>query len=109
MAVLDYVLDLDSEFRGRLERPLRLYIEALVLKEVCKVSLRYAEGLSLTCLGVRIPKSTLHYWEVRHGDIVEEVLRMLFSLLSLIEYDYSIMDSTKFADWVRGFMRYLLM
>jgi len=25
MAVLDYVLDLDSEFRGRLERPLRLY------------------------------------------------------------------------------------
>jgi len=36
------------------------------------------------------------------GDIVEEVLRMLFSLLSLIEYDYSIMDSTKFADWFRG-------
>jgi len=68
MAVLDYVLDLDSEFCGRrLERPLRLYIEALVLKEVCKVSLRYVEGLSLACLGVRIPKSTLHYWEVRHG------------------------------------------
>jgi len=36
------------------------------------------------------------------GDIVEEVLRMLFSLLSPIEYDYSIMDSTKFADWFRG-------
>jgi len=71
MAALDYVLDLmglGSEFCGRrLERPLRLYIEALVLKEVCKVSLRYAEGLSLTFLGVRIPKSTLHYWEVRHG------------------------------------------
>ena len=70
MAALDYVLDLmdlDSEFCGRrLERPLRLYIKVLVLKEVCKVSLRYAEGLSLTCLGVRIPKSTLHYWEVRH-------------------------------------------
>jgi len=27
---------------------------------------------------------------------------MLFSLLSPIEYDYSIIDSTKFADWVRG-------
>jgi len=27
---------------------------------------------------------------------------MLLRLLSLIEYDYSIMDSTKFADWVRG-------
>jgi len=36
------------------------------------------------------------------GDIVERVLRILFKLLSLIEYDYSIMDSTKFADWVRG-------
>ena len=48
------------------------------------------------------PKSTLHYWEMRHGDIVERVLRMLFKLLSLIEYDYSIMDSTKFADWLRG-------
>ena len=106
MAALDYVLDLmdfDSEFCGRrLERPLRLYIEVLVLKEVCKVSLRYAEGLSLAYFGARIPKSTLHYWEVRHGDIVERVLRILFSLLSLIEYDYSIIDSTKFADWLRG-------
>jgi len=36
------------------------------------------------------------------GDIVERVLRMLFSLLSPIEYDYSIIDSTKFADWLRG-------
>ena len=103
MAALDYVLDLDSKFCGRrLERPLRLYIKVLVLKEVCKVSLRYAEGLSLAYFGVRVPKSTLHYWEMRHGDIVEEVLRILFSLLSLIEYDYSIIDSTKFADWVRG-------
>jgi hypothetical protein len=106
MAVLDYVLDLmdlDSEFCGiRLERPPKLYIKALVLKEVCKVSLRYAEGLSLAYLGVRVPKSTLHYWEVKHGDIVERVLRILFRLLSLIEYDYSIIDSTKFADWLRG-------
>jgi len=106
MAALDYVLDLmgfDSKFCGRRPgRSRRLYVKALVLKELCKVSLRYAEGLSLAYFGVRIPKSTLHYWEMRHGDIVEEVLRMLFSLLSLIEYDYSIIDSTKFADWVRG-------
>ena len=33
------------------------------------------------------------------GDIVEEVLRMVFKLLSLIEYDYSIMDFTKFTEW----------
>jgi hypothetical protein len=47
---------------------------------------------------VRVPKSTLHYWEMMQGDIVERVLRMLFSLLSLIEYDYSIVDSTKITD-----------
>jgi len=72
------------------------------LKEICKVSLRYAEVLSIAYFGVRAPKSTLHYWEVRHGDIVEEVLRTLFSLLSHIEYDYSIMDSTKLTDWLKG-------
>ena len=50
MAALDYVLDLmdfDSEFCGRSPgRSRRLYVKALVLKEVCKVSLRYAEVLS---------------------------------------------------------------
>jgi hypothetical protein len=50
MAVLDYVLDLmdfDSRFEGRrLERPPRLYVKALALKEICKASLRYAGSLS---------------------------------------------------------------
>jgi hypothetical protein len=57
MATLDYVLiSFDSRFVGcRFGRPLRLYVKALVLKEVCKASLRYAESLSLTYLGVRIP------------------------------------------------------
>jgi hypothetical protein len=68
MAGLDYVLDLMG-FDSRFGRPPRLYVKSLVLKEVCKASLRYAESLSLTYLGVRIPKSTLHYWEVRHGEI----------------------------------------
>jgi hypothetical protein len=30
--------------------------------------------------------STLHYWEVRHGEI---------------DYDYSLVDSTKFTDWLK--------
>jgi hypothetical protein len=55
MAGLDYVLDLMG-FDSRFGRPPRLYVKALVLKEVCKASLRYAESLSLTHLGVRIPK-----------------------------------------------------
>jgi hypothetical protein len=74
LAILDYVLDLmgfDSRFeKCRFGRPARLYVKALVLKEVCKASLRYAESLSKTYLAVRIPKSTLHYWEVKHGDVV---------------------------------------
>jgi hypothetical protein len=87
MAGLDYFLDLisfDSRFGGcRFGRSPRLYVRALVLKEVCKASLRYAESLSQTHLGVRIPKSTLHYWEVRHGEI---------------DYDYSVVDS----DWLKA-------
>jgi hypothetical protein len=35
-----------------------------------------------------------------HGDIVGEVLRILFRLLNLIEYDYSVIDSTKLSDWL---------
>jgi hypothetical protein len=52
--------------------------------------LRYAESLSQVYLGVKIPKSTLHYWEVRHGDAVEDVLKALFRLLSLMDHDYSV-------------------
>ena len=37
--------------------------------------MRYAESLSKTHLGVRIPRSTLHCWEVRRGDVVREVLK----------------------------------
>jgi len=100
LAILDYVLDLmgfDSRFEGcRFGRPARLYVKALVLKEVCKASLRHAESLSKTYLAVRIPKSTLHYWEVKHGDVVVEVLKTLLRLLTLMDYDYSVVDSTKF-------------
>jgi hypothetical protein len=106
LAILDYVLDLmgfDSRFeKCRFGRPPRLYLKALVLKEVCKASLRYAESLSQTHLGVRIPKSTLHYWEVKHGDVVVEVLKTLSRLLSLMDYDYSVIDSTKFTDWLKN-------
>jgi len=62
---LDYVLDLiglGSEFGGRGLKGLpKLYIKALVLKVVCNVSLRYAEGSSSGYFCARIPKSTLHY------------------------------------------------
>jgi len=37
---------------------------------------------------------------------VEEVLRILFKLLSLIEYDYSIVDLMKVAEWLKGCVSY---
>ena len=47
--------------RGRNpKRPPVLYIKALVLKEMYKASLRYSESLSLSILGIKIPKSTLN-------------------------------------------------
>ncbi|MCL7384464.1 MAG: hypothetical protein LZ174_09275 [Thaumarchaeota archaeon] len=64
--------------------------------------MRYAESLPQTHLGVRIPKSTLHYWKVRHGDMVVEVLKTLLKLLSLMDYNYSVVDSMKFTDWLKN-------
>jgi hypothetical protein len=32
----------------------------------------------------------------------EEVLKALFRLLSLIDYDYSVVDSTKLTDWLKS-------
>ena len=58
------------------------------------MSSRYAEGLSLAYLGVRVSKvyPTLLGDEV--GDVVEGVLRSILKLLSLIEY-HSTVDSNK--------------
>jgi len=52
-------------------------VKALALKEICKASLMYAESLFRMYLGVKMPKSTPHYWEVRHGDAVEDMLKAL--------------------------------
>ena len=57
--------------------------------------------VSLTCLDVGILNSALHYWEVRHGDIVKGVLKTIFKILNLIEYDYSVIDSTKNTDQLK--------
>ena len=59
MTALNYVFNLmgfDSKFRGRrFRRSLRLYVKALVLKEI----LRCAEGLSIKLHDDRNLKSTL--------------------------------------------------
>lgn len=77
-------------------------MKALALKKACKASLKYAKSPSHTCLGVRMPKSTLHHWEVKRGDVVEKVLKELFRPLTLMDYGYPVIGSTKVADWLRG-------
>jgi hypothetical protein len=56
----------------------------------------------VTHLGVRILKSTLHYQEVRHREVVGEVLKALLRPLSFMNYDYSVIDSMKFTDWLKA-------
>ena len=81
--------------RGRKpERPLAIYIKALVLKEMFKASLRYSESLSLSVLGARIPKSTLNYWEITYESLIKEIKDALMEIL-LLDYYYTVLDSTK--------------
>jgi len=50
--------------RGRLSKhPAYVYIQAMVLKELCGRSLMEGEVLSGMLLNKRIPKITLAYWE----------------------------------------------
>ena len=88
--------------RGRKPKRLpSLYVKAIVLKEIFKCSLRYSESLAKKFLKRRIPKSTLNYWEIRHSDLIKEVLRSLNEFLSQIDYLYTVIDSTKFPNWYK--------
>jgi hypothetical protein len=70
-------------------------VKALVLKEILRLKVCGNYPSYTSVLEFLNP----HYWEVRHGDIVG-VLKIIFRLLNLIEYDYSVVDSTKFTDWL---------
>ena len=76
-----------------------IYIKALVLKEMYKASLRYSESLSLSILGIKIPKSTLNYWEINYEFLVKEIKDALMKILNYLDYYYTVLDSTKFTDW----------
>ncbi len=96
-------LKIDERFEKRRGRkPKRspgLYVKAIVLKEVFKCSLRYSESLARKFLKVRIPKSTLNYWEINHSDLIKEVLKAITGLLIQVNYLYTFLDSTKFSNW----------
>jgi hypothetical protein len=96
---MDCVSKIKERGGRRPKRPVKLYVEVLVFKEMSKLSLRYAESCSSTYFHERIPRSTLSYWENHHGFLIKHVLEVLFGILCLLSYDYTVLDSTKFTDW----------
>jgi hypothetical protein len=70
-----------------------------VLKEIGKMSLRYAESHALIHIHKRIPKSTLNYWEINCGFLLKFLLEELFKVIRFIRYDYIVLDPTKSTDW----------
>jgi len=62
---------------AKTRKTLKLYIKVLVFKEM----------------------STLSYWELNYGFLVKDVLKALLGTLRLLNYDYAVLDSTKFTDW----------
>ena len=50
-------------------------------------------------LGIRIPKSTLNYWEINYEFLIKEIKDVLMKILSYLDYCYTVLDSTKFTDW----------
>ncbi len=87
-------LKIDERFekrRGRKpKRPPGLYIKAIVLKEAFKCSLRYSESLA---------RKFPNYWEIKHSDLIKEVLRALNEFLSQMYHLCTFLDSTKFSNW----------
>ena len=69
--------------RGRLSKhPAYVYIQAIVLKELCGGSLMEGEVLSCMLLNKRIPKSTLAYWEKHYHYLLQIVLDALCTMLN---------------------------
>ena len=108
LEILDIILvsmNIEEKIKERNKRgrsPKRqpiIYIKALVLKEMYKASLRYSESLSLSILGIKIPKSTLNYWEINYEFLVKEIKDALMKILNYLDYYYTVLDSTKFTDW----------
>ena len=82
--------------RGRKPKhSLREYLALIVTKE--------AEYSKLVCKR-RVPKSTINYWEHKFdSNLIESLVKALGKKIeSLIDYCFSILDSTKSTTWKKG-------
>lgn len=90
--------------RGRKpERPVEKYVEMVVVKEFCRLSLRGAEdNLSYDVFGGRVDHSVVHYWEKRmmRAGVLEEMLRIVGRWVEeRLSYAFSVLDSTALTTW----------
>jgi hypothetical protein len=92
-----------KERRGR--RPkhkLREYIKLICLKEIKKASLREAETdyFKIICKE-RIDHSVIHYWEKKlDKELIETIIGEVGKKVErLLDYKFSVLDSTKFTSW----------
>lgn len=89
--------------RGRKPKhSIRSYIKLIVVKEYKNASLRDAEcDFSKTVCRCRVDHSVIHYWEKKlPKEVVEKIVRTIAKEVERsLGYDFSIIDSTKFASW----------
>lgn len=99
--------------RGRKpKRSLKSYLALIVTKEAEKASLRKAEASysKLVC-NERVPKSTIAYWEHRFDQsLIERLVAEIGAKVEkLIDYCFSILDSTKFTAWNKNLIEFHLL
>ena len=92
-----------KERRGRKPKyDLREYIKLICLKEIKRASLREAEtDYSEIICKERVDHSVIHYWEKKLDKefietMIEEIGR---KIEELVDYRFSVLDSTKFTSW----------
>ena len=99
--------------RGRKPKhSLQNYLALIITKEARKASLREAEAnySKLVCKA-RVPKSTINYWEHRFDPkLIERLVKALgVRIEKLLDYCFSILDSTKFTSWNKSLVEFHLL
>jgi len=92
--------------RGRKPKhSIRSYFKLIVVKEYKNASLMDVEcDFSKTVCDSRVDHSVIHYWEKKiPKDIIEKIVRFVAEEVEhQLDYDFSIIDSTKFASWKKN-------
>jgi hypothetical protein len=99
--------------RGRKPKhDLRSYLKLIIIKEANKASLREAEiKYSKIICKERIDHSVIHYWEKKFdSNLIERLVKNLGNKIEkILDYAFSILDSTKFTSWNKNLIEFHLL